>query len=191
MGGPCRLAEDGPNTELADTPSYHDIQRFLGLVQYIQQFIPNVSTFTVPLPAVTRSRHDFMWQPLHKKCFTEIKALATEAPILKSINLETEHPIRVQITVLETGTLGIYAELRDQSQTAETRSITGNLCDWVTVRCPQDVANAETYISVTEGCHLPKFISNLRDTLRGAGWQNGKPADRAAPVVSGLGRLNS
>ena len=40
--------------------SYHDVQRFLGLVQYIQHFMPNVSIFTTPLSAITRNGHEFM-----------------------------------------------------------------------------------------------------------------------------------
>jgi hypothetical protein len=66
--------------------SYNDVQRFLGLVQYIQHFMPNVSTFTAPLSAITRNGHEFMWRLIHEKCFAEIKALAARTPILKPIN---------------------------------------------------------------------------------------------------------
>ena len=73
--------------------SYHDVQRFLGLMQYIQHFMLNVSIFTAPLSAITKNGHNFMWRPLHEKCFAEIKALATKTPILKPINPEIEDPI--------------------------------------------------------------------------------------------------
>jgi len=47
--------------------SYHDIQQFLGLVQYLQHFMPNISAFMGPLSSMTKNA--FLWKPLHKKCF--------------------------------------------------------------------------------------------------------------------------
>ena len=35
--------------------NYNDIEQFNGLVQYIQQFMPNVSAFTGPLSAISRN----------------------------------------------------------------------------------------------------------------------------------------
>ena len=90
--------------------SYHDVQRFLGLVQYIQHFMPNVSIFTAPLSAITKNGHDFMWRPLHEKCFAEIKALATKAPILKPINPEIEDPIWVVCNASASGVGAFYGQ---------------------------------------------------------------------------------
>ena len=75
--------------------SYHDVQRFLGLVQYIQHFMPNVSVFMAPLSAITRNGHDFMWRPIHDKCFTEIKhwgrgGLETNENILSTLQALVE-----------------------------------------------------------------------------------------------------
>ena len=89
---------------------YHDVQRFLGLVQYIQHFMPNVSIFTAPLSAITKNGHDFMWRPLHEKCFVEIKALATKAPILKPINPEIEDPIWVVCDASASGVGAFYGQ---------------------------------------------------------------------------------
>ena len=90
--------------------SYHDIQRFLGLVQYIQHFMPNVSVFTAPLSAITRNGHEFMWRPVHEKCFTEIKALATKAPILKPIDPRSEEPIWVVCDASASGVGAFYGQ---------------------------------------------------------------------------------
>ncbi len=36
--------------------NYHDIQRFLGLVNYIAQFMPNVSAFMMPLLGMSKQK---------------------------------------------------------------------------------------------------------------------------------------
>ena len=90
--------------------SYHDVQRFLGLVQYIQHFMPNASVFTAPLSAITRNGHEFMWRPIHEKCFAEIKALAAKTPILKPINPETDDPIWVICDASASGVGAFYGQ---------------------------------------------------------------------------------
>lgn len=90
--------------------SYQDVQRFLGLVQYIQHFMPNVSVFTAPLSAITRNGHEFMWRPIHEKCFMEIKALATKTPILKPINPDLADPIWVVCDASASGVGAFYGQ---------------------------------------------------------------------------------
>lgn len=70
------------------TPTcYHDIQRFLGLVNYISQFMPDVSAYTSPLSAMSKQRH-WTWNPLHESCLAMIKQLACRAPILQPIDFD-------------------------------------------------------------------------------------------------------
>ena len=90
--------------------SYQDVQRFLGLVQYIQHFMPNVSVFTAPLSGITRNGHEFMWRPIHEKCFAEIKALATKTPILKPINPDIADPIWVICDASASGVGAFYGQ---------------------------------------------------------------------------------
>lgn len=65
--------------------NYHDIQRFLGLVNYVAQFMPNISAYTSPLSGMS-SQTMFTWNPLHERCFQTIKHIACKAPILKPID---------------------------------------------------------------------------------------------------------
>lgn len=90
--------------------SYHDVQRFLGLVQYIQHFMPNVSVFTAPLSAITRNGHEFTWRPIHEKCFSEIKALAARTPILKPVDPEIDDPIWVICDASASGVGALYGQ---------------------------------------------------------------------------------
>lgn len=64
---------------------YNDVQKFLGMVNYLANFMPNVSMYTGPLAEITRNGHSFEWRPLHQKCFDSIKNLACKVPILRPI----------------------------------------------------------------------------------------------------------
>jgi hypothetical protein len=62
--------------------NYNDIEQFLGLVQYLQHFMPNVLAYMAPLSGMTWNGHLLEWRPIHQKCFEMIKALACKTPIL-------------------------------------------------------------------------------------------------------------
>lgn len=97
---------------------YGDIQRFLGLVQYLAHFMPDVSAFTSPLSAITRNGHSFEWRPIHQRCFESIKQLACRAPILRPIDPSINEPIWV---ICDASTSGVGAVL-------------GQGPDWLTCR---------------------------------------------------------
>ena len=90
--------------------NYHDVQRFLGLVQYVQHFLPNVSAFTAPLSSMTQNGHEFAWRPVHEKAFQEIKALASQTPILKPINPKSPEPIWVICDASTSGVGAVYGQ---------------------------------------------------------------------------------
>jgi hypothetical protein len=90
--------------------NYHDVQRFLGLVQYLQHFLPNVATFTAPLSSMTQNGHEFMWRPVHEKAFQEIKALASRTPILKPIDPTSSEPIWVVCDASTSGVGAFYGQ---------------------------------------------------------------------------------
>ncbi|GBE87761.1 hypothetical protein SCP_1104380 [Sparassis crispa] len=75
--------------------SYKEVQRFLGLVNYLGHFMPNVTAYTSPLSDMAHNDRAFVWCPMHTKCFEMIKALACKAPILKPIDPRQPEPIWV------------------------------------------------------------------------------------------------
>jgi RNase H-like domain found in reverse transcriptase len=75
--------------------SYNDIKKFLGLVQYLQHFMPNVSAYMAPLSGMTRNNHTFKWRPLHQKYFDMMKTLACQTPILHPIDVRSPDTIWV------------------------------------------------------------------------------------------------
>ena len=68
-------------------------QRFLGLVQYLAHYMPDVTAFTTPLSGCARNNRPFIWTLLPDKCFESIKLLACRAPILKPIDTNNPDPL--------------------------------------------------------------------------------------------------
>ena len=62
--------------------NYNDVQRFLGLVQYLAHFLPDISAYSSPLAGMTMNGTPFYWRPLHEKCFQMIKEICCRTPIL-------------------------------------------------------------------------------------------------------------
>ncbi len=58
---------------------------FLGLIEYLARFLPNISAYTGPLQTICTNNLPFRWSPLHQKCFEQIKFIACKTPILKPI----------------------------------------------------------------------------------------------------------
>ncbi|KAJ8482182.1 hypothetical protein ONZ51_g5522 [Trametes cubensis] len=73
--------------------SYQEVQHFLGLVNYLAHFMPDVTAYTTPLSGMIRNDRPFVWRALHDKCFESIKALACKVPILKPIDPNKNEPI--------------------------------------------------------------------------------------------------
>ena len=69
------------------------IQWFVGLVEYLAQFMPDVLVYTTPLTSIQQNGHTFLWQEIHNHCFQAIKDLACKYPILRPINPASSEPI--------------------------------------------------------------------------------------------------
>ena len=67
-------------TEWRMPRNYHDIQKFTGIIQYIAQFLPNVTDFTSPLTGMCSNNWEFIWTAFQDECFNKIKELVAKAP---------------------------------------------------------------------------------------------------------------
>src|SRR3989337_2423914 len=72
--------------------SRKELERFLGLVNYISQFLPHHASLTAPLTSLT-GKAEFLWTDIHTKAFNQIKQLATDAKVLRPINYKSGEPI--------------------------------------------------------------------------------------------------
>jgi hypothetical protein len=89
------------------------VQRFVGLVNYVSNFLPNVTSYTGPLMSMTKNRVPFFWRPIHEKCFEMIKAICCRTPIIKPIDYESDEPIWLICDASKTGVGAMYGQGKD------------------------------------------------------------------------------
>ena len=59
-----------------------ELQRFLGMVNYLGQFVKDLSTTSAPLRQLLRSDVEFVWNHEQEKAFSELKDALTKTPTL-------------------------------------------------------------------------------------------------------------
>ena len=59
------------------------LQRFLGMVQYVAKFIPDLSTITAHLRQLTRNDTEWSWKPEHQAAINQLKQSLVEEPVLR------------------------------------------------------------------------------------------------------------
>lgn len=77
-----------PNTK-------QDLQRFLGMVNYIGRFISNLSEKTTNLRQILREKNAFVWGSEQEKEFQELKTLLTNTPCLRYYDTNKDVTISV------------------------------------------------------------------------------------------------
>jgi len=90
--------------------SYHDVQRFLGMVEYISRFLPNVSAYTTPLSGMCANGQPFIWRGLHEKCFEGIKITASRKLSLQPIDRTKPAPVWVVSDACPSGCGAYYGQ---------------------------------------------------------------------------------
>ena len=93
--------------------SYHDVQRFLGLVEYISQFLPNISAYTTPLSGMCSNGLPFVWRGIHDKCFETTKAIASKKLSLRPIDRTSTEPVWVVCDACPSGCGAYYGQGED------------------------------------------------------------------------------
>ena len=65
-------------------PEYREqLQRFLRMLIYLANFIPNLSQVASPVRTLLEKDVEWHWQSKQESSFKKLKQLATEAPVLK------------------------------------------------------------------------------------------------------------
>ena len=90
--------------------NFHEVQRFLRLMQYLAHFMPDVTAYTSPLLMCVCNCRQFVWTLLYDKCLESIKALACWAPVLKPIDTNNPDPIWVICNSSKSGVGTVYRQ---------------------------------------------------------------------------------
>lgn len=85
------------------------VQSFLGCVNYLLQFVPNLSELTEPLRRLTETKkYEFAWQSQQEKAFHEIKQKLAETPTLAYF--DQRKPITLQTDASDYGLGGVLLQ---------------------------------------------------------------------------------
>lgn len=77
------------------------LQIFLGMVNYLRKFVPNLANIISPLRELLKKEVEWLWTEIHEKSFIDIKNVITKAPILQSFN--SKLPIVIQCDASKDG----------------------------------------------------------------------------------------
>ncbi|KFM78222.1 Retrovirus-related Pol polyprotein from transposon 17.6, partial [Stegodyphus mimosarum] len=94
--------------EPTDVPS---LQRFLGMINYLAKFIPNLTTITAPLRQLLEKSVLWHWTEKHQKAFETFKELIAKAPVLKFYDVNKDVTLSV-----DASSEGLGAVLRQENQ---------------------------------------------------------------------------
>ena len=103
--------------------NYNEVQKFLGLVQYLAQFqfMPDIMAYTTLLSGSAHNNRAFQWTPLLDKWFESIKVLAARAPILKPVDFSSNEPVWVITDGSKTGVSAVYGQGKSWEQCCQAR----------------------------------------------------------------------
>lgn len=88
------------------------LKRFLGMVNYLSQFMPHLSEMTEPLRRLEDNDVEWQWMTQHSITFNTVEKYLTESPVFKYYNVNEE--VTIQRDVSETG-LGAALMQKGQS----------------------------------------------------------------------------
>ena len=70
------------------------VVRFLGCLQYLSHFLPQLSDVATPLRQLTEQSAIFTWQTQPDNAFKSLKQMITKAPVFKFYNVKEEATIQ-------------------------------------------------------------------------------------------------
>ena len=95
----------------------NDLQTFLGMVQFLSRFIPNLASVAAVLWDLTKSSSEFQWNPEHQEAVAEIKRMITSPGSLQYF--DASKPVTIQV---DASTCGLGATLLQDKGPVEYRS---------------------------------------------------------------------
>ena len=84
-------------TEMTVPTDKQQLQSFLGMVNYMGTFIPNLSHHTEPLRAMLKKDNVFHWEEQQTRSFQKIKALIAKANEMPLRYYDRTKPVKVQV----------------------------------------------------------------------------------------------
>ena len=75
--------------------SREKLERFLGMVNYLSKFAPNLSEITSPLRSLLKKETEFLWDEPQSRAFERVKQTITQSPVLAYYDPKKELTLEV------------------------------------------------------------------------------------------------
>src|SRR5258706_6931571 len=75
----------------------------MGMVNYLSQYVPHLSTYAAPLTQLCGSKALWKWRHIHTKAFEQLKDILAAEAILKPLDYESKDPIYLVTDVSASG----------------------------------------------------------------------------------------
>jgi len=85
-------------TDMPDPTSKEDLLRIMGMINYLSQFIPNLSTITTPLRSLLKKDTAWIWEPQHAAALKTLKTLISSKPVLKFFDITKDTVIQCDVS---------------------------------------------------------------------------------------------
>ena len=99
--------------EMSAPKNVNELQRFMGMINYVGKFLPNLAEIAAPLRSLLKKENEFVFQSPQSEAFEKLKTMITSPPILKFYN--PNRPIRVRCDASENG-LGALLEQDEEGK---------------------------------------------------------------------------
>ena len=87
--------------EMPPPKSKQDLRRLLGMVNYLSQYIPNMSKITAPLRGLLKKDIHWSWHDEHQKALERIQKVLTSSPVLHFY--DNNKPVVLQVDASQGG----------------------------------------------------------------------------------------
>ena len=81
------------------------LKRFLGMVNYLAKFLPNLSDMTQPLRNLEKKNVEWEWNSCHEVAFERLKKAIAEAPVLKYFDSSADVTLQCDASMSGIGTV--------------------------------------------------------------------------------------
>ena len=106
---------------MAQPKSKKDLQRYLGMVNYLGKFCPRLAEYTGPLRILLQKKVEWQWNHEQEEAFKKTKEMLTRAPILA--HFKTNKPVKITTDASSVG-LGCALLQNEKPVAYASRSLT-------------------------------------------------------------------
>lgn len=110
-------ADPDKTKAITNMPVPHDkpsLLRFIGMVNYLSAYCPNLSHTIRPLTDLTKKDVPFNWSEVQKAAFESTKALVSTTPVLRYF--DPTKPVTLQVDASESGLGGALLQMNSDNQ---------------------------------------------------------------------------